>query len=61
MALKSIGIEILSIILDQEPTHQKVVADMGNKFENIPVLFDPPHLLKNLRNSLLTYQIKVRH
>ena len=57
--MKQIHLRVVCITMDQEPIHQKMVKVSDYMISDVPVLFDPPHLLKNTRNSLLKYQIMV--
>lgn len=58
--VESAGLVVTAVILDQEPTHQKIVRKLNGEVRNVPFLFDVPHLIKSLRNSLLKYKIQVK-
>lgn len=61
--LNSIGLRTAVVIMDQHPTNVKMVqelgADQNNPYftvdeEQVIVMFDTPHLVKSVRNNLLT-------
>ena len=54
-----VGLLPCAITMDQEPIHQRLSRDMGGHIISIPILFDPPHLLKSTRNCLLSNKIMV--
>lgn len=65
--LETIGFTVVAIVCDQESSHQACMKDMNVTPDNptfnspsgniVHVLFDIPHLIKNLRNNLRNYDI----
>ena len=57
--VKSAGYDILSVTMDQEPSHQALSNQLEYSINDVPIIFDVPHLIKNLRTCLFNYIIKV--
>jgi len=65
--LESIGLRVAAIVCDQETNHRICLAGLGAtaaqpKFttgngNDVYVMYDPPHLIKNVRNNMLRYDI----
>ena len=62
---------VVAIVCDQETNQMRLMKELGvtpqSPFlvhptggQRIAVIPDPPHLLKNLRNNLMKYDIEVR-
>jgi hypothetical protein len=71
-ALKDIDINVKAIVLDQESTQrltfkscfgvtpsQPWIHEDSCESQKIYVVWDPPHLLKNIRNNLKKHHLKV--
>lgn len=66
--LTNVGLSVKAVICDQSTTNVKAYKALGVSSENpyfhtscgqkIVALFDPPHLLKSLRNNLLTHDFE---
>ena len=66
-SLEEIGLSVMAIVCDQEASHQVLYNILGStlnkpwfmseKNNKVYVLYDVPHLIKNLRNNLLNYDI----
>jgi len=67
--LKSIGLRVAAIVCDEEICHRiclqgleataarpKFTTENGN---DVYTMYDPPHLIKNLRNNMLRYDILI--
>jgi len=66
--IHGIGLTIQCIVCDQGTTNVAVLKQLGLSLEQpsvqvstylIPVIFDVPHLLKNIRNNLINHDIMV--
>ncbi|XP_058460602.1 uncharacterized protein LOC131436120 isoform X2 [Malaya genurostris] len=64
IAIRDTGLIPIALVMDQSTTNQKMIREAGGTAEhpiiqvdneNIAVMFDPPHLLKNARNALYKY------
>ncbi|XP_062541265.1 uncharacterized protein LOC134209285 [Armigeres subalbatus] len=64
MAIRKIGLIPIALVMDQCTTNQKMIREAGATHadpliniggEDIAVLYDTPHLLKNTRNALLKH------
>jgi len=65
--LEAIGLRVAAIVCDQETNHRICLAGLGAtaakpKFttengNDVYVMYDPPHLMKNVRNNMLRYDI----
>ncbi|XP_062556932.1 uncharacterized protein LOC134221761 [Armigeres subalbatus] len=64
MAIRKIGLIPMALVMDQCTTNQKMIREAGATHadpliniggEDIAVLYDTPHLLKNTRNALLKH------
>ena len=62
------GMKVMFTVCDQEGVHRSLFRTLGMTPENpsfevndekVNFFFDPPHLLKSLRNTLLKYNIKI--
>lgn len=63
--LNDVGLTVKAVVCDQSTTNSKGLRELGvtvetpyffsERGEQIFALFDPPHLLKSLRNNLLTH------
>lgn len=64
------GLKVICVVCDQESSQMKLWKELGvspstpfiidpAKHHKISILPDPPHLLKNLRNNLMKYDIQV--
>jgi len=67
--LKEIGLNVLAVICDQGATNQQMFRLFGVSADepcveicgnNIFFLFDPPHLLKSVRNNLVKHNFEIR-
>ena len=66
--LYDIGLVVKSCVCDQGSNNRRLFADLGIKIENpfymcgqekVYFMYDPPHLLKSVRNNLLNHPITV--
>ena len=67
--LESLGLIVAAIVCDQEASHRSCLTSLKVTTENpflqsdngntIFVMHDPPHLMKNVRNNLLTYDFVI--
>ena len=65
--LEAINLNVVAIVCDQESSHRQCLTNMGvtlsspmftsDTGNDIHVMYDPPHLIKNVRNNLLKYDI----
>lgn len=64
MAIRKTGLIPLALVMDQCTTNQKMIREAGATHadpliniggEDIAVIYDTPHLLKNARNALLKH------
>jgi len=65
--LQSIGLHVVALVCDQEPSHRLLYKVLGvsetqpwfftEGGTKVHALYDVPHLIKNLRNNLLNYNI----
>ena len=65
--LESIGLTVLALVCDQEASHRTLYNSLGSTNEKpwflsengnkVYLLFDLPHIIKNLRNNLMNYDI----
>ncbi|XP_058449007.1 uncharacterized protein LOC131428968 [Malaya genurostris] len=64
IAIRDTGLIPIALVMDQSTTNQKMIREAGGTAEHpiiqvdnedIAVMFDPPHLLKNARNALYKY------
>ena len=64
------GLHVIAVVCDQESSQMKLWKELGvsssrpflvdpTKGHKISIIPDPPHLLKNLRNNLMKYDIQV--
>jgi hypothetical protein len=67
---KKANLTVVAIVCDQEASQTRLFKELGvtpqspflvdpNGPQNIAVILDPPHLLKNFRNNLMKYDIVV--
>lgn len=65
--LAECGLKVVGVVCDQGPTNQKLFSQLGVSPERpffvfgtstVFALFDPPHLLKSVRNILSKYNIR---
>lgn len=63
-ALRDCGLKPYALVMDQCTTNQKMIRDAGGSIEDpiidlngeqIAVMFDTPHLLKNARNAIYNH------
>lgn len=63
-AIRGTGLIPLAVVMDQSTTNQKMVREAGATSahpiiqvdnEDIAVMFDPPHMLKNARNAIFKH------
>lgn len=67
--LETLGLIVAAVVCDQEASHRSCLASLKVTVENpsfqtsngntIYVMHDPPHLIKNVRNNLLTYDFVI--
>jgi hypothetical protein len=67
--LEQMGLFVAAIVCDQESSHRSCLTDLNvttakPSFQSVSgrtvyVLHDPPHLIKNVRNNLLTYDFVI--
>jgi len=64
------GLKVIAVVCDQETSQVKLWRELGvsplkpflidpTNGQKISIIPDPPHLLKNLRNNLMRYDIQV--
>jgi hypothetical protein len=63
--LENIGLTVAAVVCDQEASHRSCLTALGVTIDNpsfvsesgktVYVMHDPPHLIKNARNNLLSY------
>ena len=62
--LKGVGLKVKAVVCDQGPNNQMVLKTLGvtpeqpffhHEDDKITVLFDPPHLIKSIRNNLINH------
>ena len=65
--LESIGLNVIGLVCDQEVCHRQLYTALGSTTDEpwfksangniVYLMFDVPHLIKNLRNNLINYDI----
>ena len=65
--LEGIGLHVVAVVCDQEASHRQLYAALGATTEQpwfassggrrVYTMFDIPHIIKNLRNNMINYDI----
>ena len=68
--VETIGLKVVAVVSDIGSNFQKLIREMGitpdnpwflHKERKIVYLFDPPHIIKAIRNNLINYDFKYKN